>query len=146
MDTLKQTKIWKIRLTSILWFTLGVLFLISLPLVLNISVWLFPILIIISLIFACLVFIIRKLFKHEWSFATFIKNTIFFGFLLTILCAMPILYFAILTQLHPTLIPQVTLTNGKKTVIFQGMQHVGSEEFYKSVVYDLEDALSRDYV
>lgn len=146
MDTLKQTKIWKIRLTSILWFTLGVLFLISLPLVLNISVWLFPILIIISLIFACLVFIIRKLFKHEWSFATFIKSTIFFGFLLTILCAMPILYFAILTQLHPTLIPQVTLTNGKKTVIFQGMQHVGSEEFYKSVVYDLEDALSRDYV
>ena len=42
--------------------------------------------------------------------------------------------------------PQITMTNGQKTIIFQGMQHVATEGFYKSVVYDLENSLSQDYV
>ena len=42
--------------------------------------------------------------------------------------------------------PLATLANGTKTVMIQGMMHVGSEGFYKSVVYDLEKALTEDYV
>ena len=36
-------------------------------------------------------------------------------------------------QADPPLLPQATLTNGQKTVVFQGMIHVGMESFYKSV-------------
>ncbi|OEO31685.1 hypothetical protein VW23_015045 [Devosia insulae DS-56] len=51
-----------------------------------------------------------------------------------------------LTSLKPLTVPQATLSNGTKTVVFQGMMHVGSEPFYKGVVYDLEKALSDGYV
>ncbi|TVV71033.1 hypothetical protein FOY91_17720 [Sphingomonas solaris] len=50
-----------------------------------------------------------------------------------------------MTQVTPAMVPQATLTNGVRTIVFQGMQHVGTEPFYKSVVYDLESALSDDY-
>ena len=43
-------------------------------------------------------------------------------------------------------VPQAALSNGSKTVVFQGMSHIGSESFYKGVVYDLEKALTEDYV
>lgn len=42
--------------------------------------------------------------------------------------------------------PQATLSNGSKTVVFQGMVHVGSEPFYKTVVCDIEQALSDGFV
>jgi hypothetical protein len=38
-----------------------------------------------------------------------------------------------------------SLSNGQKTVVFQGMQHIGSEDSYKSVVFDLELALADGY-
>jgi hypothetical protein len=41
--------------------------------------------------------------------------------------------------------PQVELSNAERTVTFQVMMHVGSESFYKSVVYDLERAKSDGY-
>ena len=37
------------------------------------------------------------------------------------------------------------LSDGDKTVVFQGMVHVGSEIFYKSIIYDLEEALDEGY-
>lgn len=44
-----------------------------------------------------------------------------------------------------TAVPLATLSNGQKTVVFQGMQHVASEDFFKSVVFDLEKALVDGY-
>ncbi len=41
--------------------------------------------------------------------------------------------------------PLTTLTDGRRTVVFPGMQHVGSDAFYKSVIYDLEKALADGY-
>jgi len=38
-----------------------------------------------------------------------------------------------------------SLDDGQKTAVFQGIQHVGSEDFYKSVVFDLEKALTDGY-
>jgi len=52
----------------------------------------------------------------------------------------------VLTSLKPLTVPQATLSNGTKTVVFQGMMHIGSEPFYKGVVYDLEKALTEGYV
>lgn len=61
------------------------------------------------------------------------------------LTALPIYYSAYWVTTGPTSLPLATLSNGKKTIVFQGMQHVGSEDFYKSVVFDLEKALTEGY-
>jgi len=65
--------------------------------------------------------------------------------LMVVLISLPVYYLSFEVNAHPSALPQVTLTNGTKTVVFQGMVHVGSESFYKSVVYDLEKALSEGY-
>jgi len=61
------------------------------------------------------------------------------------LSSLPVWYLAFWVQSGPTAVPLATLSNGQKTVVFQGMQHVGSEDFYKSVVFDLEQALADGY-
>ncbi|MCZ8376934.1 MAG: hypothetical protein O9342_16290 [Beijerinckiaceae bacterium] len=61
------------------------------------------------------------------------------------LAGFPIYYLAYWVDSGPSHLPLATLSNGKKTVVFQGMQHVGSEDFYKSVVFDLEKALADGY-
>ncbi|MNY07205.1 hypothetical protein D3C86_1400000 [compost metagenome] len=66
--------------------------------------------------------------------------------LLSILAAAPIYFLAFNAALRPVTVPLATLSNGKKTVVFQGMMHIGTESFYMGVVYDLERALTEDYV
>jgi len=61
------------------------------------------------------------------------------------LVSLPVFYLAFWVQSGPTAVPLATLSNGQKTVVFQGMQHIGSEDFYKSVVFDLEQALTDGY-
>jgi hypothetical protein len=61
------------------------------------------------------------------------------------LVALPVFYLAFWVQSGPSAVPLATLSNGKKTVVFQGMQHIGSEDFYKAVVFDLEQALVDGY-
>lgn len=64
---------------------------------------------------------------------------------MTIATALPIYYLVYKVQADPPLLPLAILSNGKKIVAFQGMVHVGMERFYKSVVYDLEEALNEGY-
>lgn len=61
------------------------------------------------------------------------------------LVSLPIYYLAFWVQGGPTAVPLVTVSNGQKTVVFQGMQHVGSKEFFKSVLFDLEKVLTAGY-
>jgi hypothetical protein len=61
------------------------------------------------------------------------------------LASLPVFYLAFWVQAGPTAVPLATLSNGQRTVVFQGMQHIGSEDFYKSVVFDLEQALADGY-
>lgn len=61
------------------------------------------------------------------------------------LVSLPVWALAFWVQSGPTAVPLATLSNGQKTVVFQGMQHVGSEDFYKAVVFDLEQALADGY-
>ncbi|MBN8504378.1 MAG: hypothetical protein J0L58_07865 [Burkholderiales bacterium] len=63
-----------------------------------------------------------------------------------VLVATPFYWLMVVTETRPAVVPQVSLTNGTKRVVFQGMQHIGSEHFYQAVVYDLEKALSEGYV
>jgi hypothetical protein len=43
--------------------------------------------------------------------------------------------------LKPPIQPQVVLSNGRRTLTFQGMMHVGTDAFYRSVVFDAGKAL-----
>ena len=141
---------FKLRLSAIVWFLLGAGFLLSLPVLLDISV--LAVLAVLALaLLLCLpaAWLVRALFRGQrvrsW-WGSIAKAFAALVFVLGIAVAAPIYYFALLTDLRPLTVPQATLSNGSKTVVFQGMSHVGSELFYKSVVYDLEKALSDGYV
>lgn len=138
----------KMRLMTIGWFIGFIGFLLALPIVLDVSLWLLLIIIVLSvllaffgLVIAYAVFKLAGKFRSRW-----VKASLALLFLLCLMVAAPVYYLAGVTQMHPALVPQAILTNGEKTIVFQGMQHVGIERFYKSVVYDLEDALSKGYV
>ena len=93
--------------------------------------------------------IIRRLFRGQRQqrvSTSYLRGWVGLTFLLSILVATPIYGIALITELRPLIVPQAELSNGKKTVVFQGMMHIGSEGFYKGVVYDIENALSQGYV
>lgn len=135
---------WKLRISTIFWFIGIILFLLSIPILLGFSLWAFAVVALMSSIITIIVcFIVwivtkRRLQVPFWWIRCFMA--------ISILSAFPVYYLASITQFNPVLIPQITMTNGQKTIIFQGMQHVATEGFYKSVVYDLENSLSQDYV
>lgn len=63
-----------------------------------------------------------------------------------LLAAAPVYVLAVMTETRPAIVPTVTMSNGPRTVVLQGMQHVGAERFFKTIVYDLEKALADGYV
>lgn len=141
---------FKLRLSAIIWFVLAAGFLLALPVLIDVS-WLVVLgLSVLALILALPgAWLVRKLFAGQriQSFFSSVAKAFFaLLFTLSIILAAPIYYFALYTDLEPMTVPQATLSNGSKTVVFQGMAHVGSESFYKGVVYDLEKALSEGYV
>ena len=141
---------FKLRVSAIAWFVLALGFLLALPVMLDISVLVVLGVAAIALVLALpAAWLVRGLFRGQrlQSFRTsFAKAFLALLFALSIILAAPIYYFALATDLRPMIVPQATLSNGTRTVVFQGMSHIGSESFYKSVVYDLEKALTEDYV
>lgn len=141
---------WKIRLSTVIWFVLGLGFLLSLPIILDWGSWVFLVVLAVAAAVALVIaWIGRAVFdrSHRRSFlAHWLTSAIAMVFIFSILIAAPIYYLATITETRPAVQPQATLVNGSKTVVFQGMQHFGSENFYKAVIYDLEKALADDYV
>jgi hypothetical protein len=139
---------WKVRLSAIVWFILFVLFLLSVPILLDWSLWVVLGVIAVSAVLGLgLTWLWHRFVHRSKPFGkSYLKATLLLSFLLTILLAAPIYFLALQTALSPAVVPQVTLTNGKKTVVFQGMQHIGSDPFYKGIIYDLEKALTENYV
>lgn len=141
---------FKLRVSAIVWFVLAVGFLLSLPVLIDVS-WLVLLAVaVIALVLAVPgAWIVRAVFRGQrlqsWL-ASLAKAFLALLFFLGIAAAAPVFYYGLQTALNPLTVPQVTLSNGDKTVVFQGMSHVGSELFYKSVVYDLEQALVDGYV
>lgn len=141
---------WKLRLSAIVWFILLAGFLLALPILIDIS-WLAVLAVAAIALVLCfpvawlvrLIFPRQRMQKLRTSIAKAFAALLFIA---AIAAAAPIYYFALITDLRPLIVPQATLSNGNKVVVFQGMTHVGSEGFYKSVVYDLEKALTEDYV
>lgn len=81
-------------------------------------------------------------FSPQWTYFKHMLGGVLLAFGIA---ALPIVYMTYWVTSGPSVVPLASLSNGKKTVIFQGMQHVGSEDFYKSVVFDLEKALTEGY-
>jgi len=134
---------------SIAWFVLVVMFLCGLPVVL---VWpgsFFAGLLVAALVLALPVlgvwWLVCRRNPRFKALPQYLKISIATLMLMVVLISLPVYYLSFEVNAHPSAIPQVTLSNGAKTVVFQGMVHVGSEPFYKSVVYDLEKALSEGY-
>ncbi len=140
----------KIRLGTVIWFVLGLGFLLSLPIIFDWAIWVFLVILAIAAVLAIpTAWLRRAIFDraHQHSFARhWVHSGLALLFIFCILVAAPIYYLATITETRPAIFPQATLTNGQKTVVFQGMQHFGSENFYKSVIYDLEKALADGYV
>lgn len=141
---------WRVRLGAIIWFSLAVGFLLSAPIIVGWAAWALAGVLAVAAILAVPTAWIRPLvFQRDRArsfVARWLRSCIAWLFILSILVAAPIYYFASITELRPALIPQVTLSNGRKVVVFQGMQHIASENFYKAVIYEVEKALADGYI
>lgn len=138
-----------VQLGAIFWFVLVVFGLAGLAVVGVLPWWMSALVVAAGLVFGALTWLPRWLLRRNnpgFSPGRTLLAHAIGGVLAAIgLAALPIYYMAYWVTSGPTSLPLATLSNGKKTVIFQGMQHVGSEDFYKSVVFDLEKALTEGY-
>lgn len=144
-----SSRLWLVRLSAIIWFLLVVGCLLSLPVMFDASWLLVVAAIVLALILGALFAFLGRLFssRHHGQFLrSWFKAGLVSFLALCIAIAAPIYFVAIRTETDPALLPRAVLTDGKKTVVFQGMMHVGSERFYKQVVYDAEAALADGYV
>jgi hypothetical protein len=144
------TRTLAIRLSTLLWAVLLLCFLAGLPVLLG-ATWLslLALLLFAALLALPLAWLWRRIWRpareRRWS-GTWLRGSVGLWFLLCGLAAAPVYFLAITTETQPAIVPTVTLSNGPRTVVLQGMQHVGAERFYKAVVYDLEKALADGYV
>lgn len=144
------TRTLAIRLSTLLWAVLLLCFLAGLPVLLG-ATWLsLPALLLIAALLALpLAWLWRRIWRparaRRWS-GTWLRGSVGLWFLLCGVAAAPVYFLAITTETQPAIVPTVTLSNGPRTVVLQGMQHVGAERFYQAVVYDLEKALADGYV
>lgn len=127
-----------IRLHTLAWVALVVLFLIGLPMLLAVSP-LVP-----AAVFACgalLAVGMRWLWLRMRGRARTRRAlgaaAAAGGLLLTGLTALPLYWLVLQPALNPLLMPRVTMTDGRRTLVFQGMAHIGSALFYRSVAFDM---------
>jgi len=139
-----------IQCGAIFWFALLLFGLLGLAVVAVLPWWMIGLVLVAGLLLGSLIYLPRWLmrrrdptFRPRW---TFFVHAIGGVLAASGLAALPVYYMAYWVNSGPTSLPLATLSNGKKTVVFQGMQHVASEDFYKSVVFDLEKALTEGYV
>lgn len=142
-------RLWQARLAGAAWLALILFALFGMPVVHPLPTWMIAIVAAAGVVLGGLCFLPRWLIGRRnpdyaagRSFLAFAVA----GVLVAVgLASLPIYYLAYWVEAGPSALPLATLSNGRKTVVFQGMQHVGSETFYKSVVFDLEKALVEGY-
>lgn len=136
-----------IRMTTLGWAIVVLMFLIGAPLL-----WAASPLILCSVIIAgglvgLLIHGLRRVFKRRSAEPGSGLNALLIGAgVLTGLVAAPVWWLVLQPAVHPLAVPRVTLSDGTRQVVFQGMVHVGSEQFYRSVSYDLIRAKDAGYV
>ena len=140
--------VW-IRLGAIGWFSLVLFAALGLGVVGALPAWMILAVVAAGLGLGAVVFLLRWLIGRRRPGFRALRALVASGLggvLFAVgLAGLPFYAVAIWVEAGPTAVPRATLSNGTKTVVFQGMQHVASEEFYKAVVYDLEKALAEGY-
>ena len=139
----------RVAVKAILWFVLTGLALLGLIAIANWAAWVPVAIVLIGILVAVPVYLVRRAFTSDktrvgWG-KTYLAMALASAMVLLSLAGLPIYYLALHAENRPLIAPQVTLTDGQRTLVLQGMSHVGSEEFYKSVVYDLENALTQGF-
>lgn len=141
---------WRIRINTVVWFVLGLGFLLSIPVITDWAAWVYLVLLGFAMVLAAPtawgVGLVLPGYRQQSFLARWFRFSAGWLFTLSILAVAPIYYLATITETRPVLAPQVALSNGHKTVIFQGMMHIGSENFYRAVMYDIEQAMADGYV
>jgi len=139
----------RIAILAIIWFALALFAFVGFAVVGELPWWMIALVVLAGIVAGLPLFLLRWLFKRRnptWSArVSFVAFAVAGVLAATGLAGLPVYYMAYWVDAGPTSVPLATLSNGKKTVVFQGMQHVGSEGFYKSVVFDLEKALTDGY-
>ncbi len=149
MTAFSSSRLWMPYLVGAFWFALLLWGLLGLLVVRHLPVGMISAVVGAGVVLGAGFFVLRWLFARRAAgysaFGSFLVCGLA-GILLAVGGAsFPIYALAFWVQSGPTAVPLVTLSNGAKTVVFQGMQHVASESFYKSVVFDLENALADGY-
>ena len=138
-----------IQLGAVFWFALLVFGLLGLGVVYVLPWWMLALVVVAGIVIGLITYFPRWFLhrdKHGFSPKKTMLAHMVGGVLAALgIAALPFFYMAFWVTSGPTAMPLAALTNGKKTLVFQGMQHVGSEDFYKSVVFDLEKALTEGY-
>lgn len=130
----------RLRLATVLGFSLLLLDLAALPVLLAIAPWLAPALLVAAAVLALpAAWWARRRARPGWR--PWAKAAFGLYSLGAILVAAPIYYLGLVTALKPPIQPQVVLSNGSRTLTFQGMMHVGTDAFFRSVVFDAGKAL-----
>lgn len=144
-----DTHPWTERLKGALWLALILFALAGLLVVGKLPPWMLGLVLVAGVLLGALLWLPRWLAKRRdpgYAAGRSLGAFALAGALGMVgLASLPVWYLAFWVQSGPTAVPLATLSNGKKTVLFQGMQHIGSEDFYKSVVFDLEQALADGY-
>jgi hypothetical protein len=138
-----------IQLGAIFWFALLAFGLLGLAVIHVLPWWMLGLVVVAGAAIGLVTYLPRWLLRHN-NPAFSPKRTMLAHVAGGVLAAMgiaalPFVFMAWWISSGQTVVPLATLTNGKRTVVFQGMQHVGSADFYKSVVFDLEKALGEGY-
>lgn len=148
MNTLSVRERLIIGIQAILWFIVVVLFLLSAPVLVQLPWWVNAVALLVSLLVGWVGWRLRRARKESpvaGARSGMLRNMLATALLLGAVIGFPIYYLSWRVEARPLAMPLVHLSNGDKTVVFQGMVHVGSENFYKGVIYDLESALTDGY-
>ena len=140
---------FRVSIKAIIWFILLGCFLISAPLLSAWSWWLLLGMVASGFLLAVPLFLLRRIWNKKRPSYTasglYVRSALACSIVLVFLAALPVYYFAYQVSSSPMSVPKVSMTNGKKTIVFQGMMHIGAETFYKSIAYDVERAIADGY-
>ena len=83
--------------------------------------------------------------KSESSFRTqFQRSSLIFGSITGFLSLL-LLIFVILSNTFPSALSKITLSNGKRTIVFMEMSHIATPRFYETIRQDLERLTASGY-
>ena len=137
------------RVRQIVWFVLAALSLVSLPVVTSWTRWGLVVLPLVGMALALPgVLLLHAVRRNQPEFSlrrTFLGLSLAVTLTLTSVLGLTVYYLGYRAEADPLSVPLVTMVNGDRRVLIQGMVHVGSESFYESVVNDLQVALDDGY-